>query len=80
MLHRIRSLPWSLLVVACLTLGLAPFQPEPHVVEKLGMLAAGTLRAPVDVFDLVLHATPWLLLALRAVAKVLREDGEDLGA
>lgn len=68
MLDRIRALPWSLLVVACLTLGLAPFRPEPHVVEKLGMLVQGTLTKPIDVFDLVLHGTPWVLLALRVVA------------
>lgn len=68
MLTRIRAVPWWLLVAACLTLGLAPFRPQPHVVEKLGMLADGTLTAPLDVFDLLLHGTPWLLLVLRGVA------------
>jgi len=74
MLTRIREVPWWLLVVACLTLGLAPFRPQPHVVEKLGMLADGTLTAPLDVFDLLLHGTPWLLLALRGVAAVRVEQ------
>ncbi len=55
-------------VVAALTLGLAPFFPEPHIWEKLKMLRAGTLRRPIDWFDLVLHATPFVLLA----AKLLR--------
>jgi len=55
------NLQWGLVIVACLTLGLAPFTP-PHVVEKLQMLASGTLVRPLDWFDLVLHATPWLLL------------------
>ena len=32
------QIPWALVVVACLTLGLAPFVPEPHVWEKLRML------------------------------------------
>lgn len=68
MLDRVRHLPVWLLVAACLTLGLAPFQPEPHVVEKLGMLVAGSLRDPVDVFDLLLHAAPWVLLAMRLFA------------
>jgi hypothetical protein len=58
-------LPLSVLVVAALTLGLAPFLPEPHVWEKLRMLAAGTLSRPIDVFDLVLHGTPWVLLGLK---------------
>lgn len=56
------SLPLWLLVALCLTLGLAPFVPEPHIWEKLKMLADGTLSRPVDIFDLAMHAVPWLLL------------------
>ena len=41
-------LPLSLLVIASLTLGLAPFVPEPHVWEKLKMLAGGDLTRPID--------------------------------
>ena len=37
MIAWIQSLPISLLVILCLTLGLAPFVPEPHVWEKLKM-------------------------------------------
>ena len=54
-----------LFVLLALTLGLAPFVPEPHIWEKLKMLAAGTLSKPIDIFDLVLHATPWALLLLK---------------
>lgn len=61
-------LDWSLAILAALTLGLAPFVPEPHLWEKLKMLAAGTLSRPIDIFDLLLHAAPWLVL----LAKVLR--------
>ena len=60
-------IPWLMLIGACLTLGLAPFRP-PHVVEKLQMLAAGTLRRPIDVLDLAMHGTPWLLLLARIAA------------
>lgn len=56
---------WPILIVACLTLGLAPFVPEPHIWEKLKMLAAGTLHRPLDMFDLALHAAPWTLLGLK---------------
>ena len=59
------ALPVSVLLVASLTLGLAPFFPEPHLWEKLKMLAAGTLTRPVDIFDLAMHGLPWLLLALK---------------
>ncbi len=65
-------LPLSILIVAALTLGLAPFVPEPHVVEKLKMLVSGTLTRPVDIFDLLLHATPWVLLAAKLVRLGLR--------
>lgn len=46
-------IPLWILVVIALTLGLAPFVPEPHVWEKLKMLAAGTLSRPIDIFDLL---------------------------
>lgn len=55
-------LPLSLLIVLCLTLGLAPFKPEPHLWEKLRWLAAGELNRPIDIFDLLLHGAPWILL------------------
>jgi len=68
------QLPWSLVIIACLTLGLAPFMPEPHIWEKLKMLAAGTLVKPIDIFDFLMHATPFIIAALKlavplAVAK-----------
>ncbi|ODT34690.1 MAG: RND transporter [Lautropia sp. SCN 70-15] len=57
--------PLSLFVLLALTLGLAPYLPEPHVWEKLKMLAAGALVRPVDIFDLLLHGLAWVLLALK---------------
>jgi hypothetical protein len=59
------ALPLSVLLIASLTLGLAPFLPEPHIWEKLKMLAAGDLTRPVDLFDFAMHGAPWLLLALK---------------
>ncbi len=59
------SLP--LIVLACLTLGLAPFFPEPHIWEKLKMLVAGELGKSVDVFDLLMHAAPFGVLVLKLV-------------
>ncbi|MBK1636456.1 RND transporter [Rhodovulum adriaticum] len=56
------ELPLSLALIMALTLGLAPFTPEPHIWEKLKMLAAGDLRRGIDIFDLCLHGAPWLLL------------------
>lgn len=62
MLTWIDRLPLSILVIIALTLGLAPFLPEPHLWEKLKLLAAGDLVRPIDIFDLLLHGLPWLLL------------------
>ncbi|MBT8329741.1 MAG: RND transporter [Desulfofustis sp.] len=69
----IQSIPVWLLVVLCLTLGLAPFVPEPHIWEKLKMLAAGSLSKPIDIFDLLLHALPFVLLALRLIEPYLQK-------
>jgi len=60
-------IPLWILVAVALTLGLAPFVPEPHVWEKLKMLAAGTLSRPIDIFDMLYHGAPWVLLALKLV-------------
>jgi len=68
----IDEIPLVFLVVMALTLGLAPFTPEPHIWEKLKMLAAGDLRRAIDWFDLALHATPWVFLAIRLVRMGLR--------
>jgi hypothetical protein len=65
MLAWIDRLPLAVLVIAALTLGLAPFVPEPHVWEKLKLLASGDLVRAIDIFDLLLHATPWVLLGIR---------------
>ncbi len=57
--------PFVLFLFAALTLGLAPFVPEPHVWQKLKMLVQGTLVRPLDIFDLLLHGMPWILLAVK---------------
>jgi hypothetical protein len=67
MLAWIDRLPIAVLVIAALTLGLAPFVPEPHLWEKLKLLASGDLVRAIDIFDLLLHAAPWVLLGIRLV-------------
>lgn len=58
-------LPWLPLLVVAILMGLAPFFPEPHLLEKLKMLAEGRLVRPLDIFDLCLHATPVLLVLFK---------------
>jgi len=71
---------YSFLIPAALLLGLAPFAPEPHLVEKLRWLFTGHAFRPIDVFDLFLHgAFPALLLtkAGRDLARKLKRGTED---
>ena len=68
--------PLALLVVLCLTLGLAPFTPLPHLLEKLKMLVSGELVEPVDIFDLLLHGSPWMLLSLKLYFLVTSREEE----
>jgi len=70
------KIPLTLLVVLCLTLGLAPFMPLPHLLEKLKMLASGELSDPVDIFDLLLHGAPWVLLVLKLFFLTTSADQE----
>lgn len=59
------KIPLLPLVMISIMLGLAPFVPEPHLWEKLKMLANGTLTAPIDIFDLLMHGLPVTLLILK---------------
>jgi len=58
-------------LVASLTLGLAPFAPEPHILGKLRWVAGGAHgMGLMDWFDLALHGTPWVVLVLAVVARL----------
>ena len=57
----------------CLTLGLAPFFPEPHVWGKLRWVAGGANgMAMMDWLDLLIHGAPWLLLMVSVVRKYMQ--------
>jgi len=61
------KLPWSMIILFCLTLELAPFFPIPHKWEKLKMFSSRTIVRPIDWFDLIMHAAPWILLFIKIV-------------
>ena len=69
MMRWLDRFPLGLLTVLALWLAVAPIVPEPHLIEKLRMLSQGTLNAPLDIFDLLLHSVPLALLAVRLVRK-----------
>jgi hypothetical protein len=54
-----------MLIPIALVFGLAPFRPEPHLLEKMRMLTAGTLHRPIDILDLALHGLPVVLLVVK---------------
>jgi hypothetical protein len=59
---------WKFIIVACLTLGLAPFFPEPHIWGKIKWIMGGAVgMQPMDWFDVVLHGFPWVLLIRKIV-------------
>ncbi|MCB0698408.1 MAG: hypothetical protein H6551_11920 [Chitinophagales bacterium] len=63
---------YKLIILGCLTLGLAPFMPEPHIWGKLKWIAGGAVgMKPMDWFDTVLHGLPWLLLIRLGIVKLL---------
>ena len=61
----IDKVPFLLLLVVALWMAVAPINPEPHLVEKFRMLAQGSLTRPLDIFDLVYHLLPMVLLVLK---------------
>ena len=49
-----------LALLATLTLGLAPFVPEPHFFGKIRWVLGGAEgMQPMDWFDLIMHGAPW---------------------
>lgn len=60
----VRKLPFTILIVATVFMLGAP---EPHLVEKARMLAQGTLTRPLDIFDVLWHLLPAVLLVWRTV-------------
>ena len=65
------KIDYPILVVLAIWMALAPFSPEPHLVEKFKMLRSGTLVKPIDIFDVFFHLAPIALL----VAKLIRDHG-----
>lgn len=63
------------LILGAVLLGGAPFVPEPHLAEKLRMLAAGELSRPIDIFDLFLHGMLPLLVLLKLARMALAGSG-----
>lgn len=54
---------WKFVIILCLTLGLAPYVPEPHIWGKIKWIRGGAAGMGwLDWFDVLLHGFPWVLL------------------
>ncbi|MDA3869473.1 MAG: RND transporter [Gammaproteobacteria bacterium] len=53
------------LAIVALMMAVLPFNAMPHLFEKLGMLADGSLHRPIDIFDLFMHGIPVAILIIR---------------
>jgi hypothetical protein len=52
-------------LIAALTLGLAPFTPEPHIWGKLKWILGGAVgMQTMDWMDALMHGTPWIMLLI----------------
>ncbi|MEZ4950864.1 MAG: hypothetical protein R2769_06250 [Saprospiraceae bacterium] len=50
-------------LLGSMTLGLAPFFPEPHIIGKVKWILGGAVgMKPIDWFDTLMHGAPFLLL------------------
>ncbi|MDX1363990.1 hypothetical protein [Arenibacter latericius] len=68
---------WKIIALLCLTLGLAPYFPEPHLLGKLKWVWGGAKgMQPMDWFDLIFHGFPFLLLLRLLLLKALRKGIE----
>ncbi len=69
MFKYIDKIPLLPLAIAAIFMSLAPFSPEPHLLEKSRMLVNGELTKGIDIFDLFWHSFLIVLLAIRLIRK-----------
>jgi hypothetical protein len=66
---------WKFISLLCLTLGLAPFFPEPHIVGKIRWIAGGAVgMQAIDWWDTFQHGFPFLLLLRLLFLKMLHKQ------
>jgi hypothetical protein len=66
---------WSFVILASLTLGLAPFFPEPHIWGKIKWIVGGARGMQlIDWGDFVMHAIPWVLLFRLAIISMVNKQ------
>lgn len=70
-----RNSPLILALLASLTLGLAPFLPEPHLFEKVRWVIGGAEgMEAMDWFDLAMHGAPFVWLFVEIIRLFFRRS------
>ncbi|MFV1983767.1 MAG: hypothetical protein ACC657_09550 [Thiohalomonadales bacterium] len=64
------NISYPVIIVIAIFLSVAPLSGEPHLIEKLRMLSSLTLSRPIDIFDLVLHSAPVIILILKVIRTI----------
>ena len=65
---------WKLVILLCLTLGLAPFFPEPHIIGKVNWILGGAVGMKLmDWFDVLLHGFPFILFMRLLIIKLTKK-------
>ena len=65
---------WTTVLMLSLTLGLAPFFPEPHIWGKIKWVAGGAVGMQwLDWGDFLFHGFPWILLLRLSVLEIKRK-------
>lgn len=66
---------YRIIILLCLTLGLAPFFPEPHLWGKIKWIAGGANGMQLqDWFDVLMHGFPWILLVRIIIIKLFKKN------
>ena len=69
---------WRFLIILSLTLGLAPFVPEPHIFGKVKWILGGANGMQMmDWFDFFFHGIPFFLLLRLILLKLRGKFKED---
>lgn len=65
---------WKTWALFSVTLGLAPFFPEPHIWGKLKWIAGGANgMSLMDWGDALMHGTPWIGLVVTLALQLKRK-------
>ncbi len=66
---------WKIIVLLCLTIGLAPFFPEPHLLGKIRWIAGGAVGMTMkDYLDVAFHGFPFVLLIRLIIVKITKKN------